>query len=382
MANIYKERVYIGIDEDGKQLVKWACGSSRKELHDNIVRLYVKYGLVDRFLKEVKREDPAEKPQKCVLLRDYYKNVWLPIKEKQVKKTTLTGYKAYFSKHILPEFGDRNMFEIRPFDIQTYFDSKVELSLKTQREHYNVLSALFDYAMDDERIMLPRNPVRSKHVTLSQSNKPTVEREALPSEVIQEIISQIGNLPNDQRRLMALLLFTGMRRGEILGLRWEDIDFERKAIEVKRNATYADNQAEVTSPKTTNGYRTLPLYGQLIDFLAPVGKTGFIIGGSKRKPISLTQYKNLFIAINKRIDLHEATAHVFRHSYLTMLDEAGVDPKTLQYIAGHGNFSFTMTRYVHGRERAALSAGAKFENLLASSNAINTISKLPVAVSQ
>ena len=65
-----------------------------------------------------------------------------------------------------------------------------------------------------------------------------------------------------------------------------------------------------------------------------------------------------------------------------MLDEAGVDPKTLQYIAGHGNFSFTMTRYVHGRERATLSAGSKFENLLASNNAINTISKLPVAVSQ
>ena len=95
MANIYKERVYIGIDEDGKQLVKWASGSSRKELHDNIVRLYVKYGLIDRFLKEVKREDPTEKPQKCVLLRDYYENVWLPIKEKQVKKTKRAAYATH-----------------------------------------------------------------------------------------------------------------------------------------------------------------------------------------------------------------------------------------------------------------------------------------------
>lgn len=382
MANIYKERVYIGVGEDGKAIIKWATGSTKRELHDSIVRLYVKYGMIDNFLKEVKRENAEEKPQKCVLLREYYESVWLPIKEKQVKKTTLTGYKAYFSKHLLPEFGDRNMFEIRPFDIQTYFDSKADLSLKTQREHYNVLCALFDYAMDDERVMLPRNPARSKHVTLSHSNKPTKVREALTSDVIQEIISKIGDLPDDQRRLMALFLFTGMRRGEVLGLRWEDIDLEKKSIEVKRNATYADNQAEVTSPKTTNGYRTLPLYGQLIDFLAPFGKKGYVIGGSDKKPISQTQYNNMFYAINKRIDLHDATAHVFRHSYLTMLDEAGVDPKTLQYIAGHGNFSFTMTRYVHGRERAALSAGEKFESLLATGNTSSSLSPLPTAAGQ
>lgn len=381
MANIFKERVHIGVGEDGKALVKWATGSTKRELHDSIVRLYVKYGMIDSFLKEVKRENAEEKPQKCILLREYYESVWLPIKEKQVKKTTLTGYKAYFSKHLLPEFGDRNMFEIRPFDIQTYFDSKANLSLKTQREHYNVLCALFDYAMDDERVMLPRNPARSKHVALGHSSKPAVEREALSSDIIQEIVSKIGDLPDDHRRLMALFLFTGMRRGEVLGLRWEDLDLEKKSIEVKRNATYADNQAEITSPKTTNGYRTLPLYGQLIEFLAPLGRKGFIIGG-KSMPISLTQYKNMFSAISKRIDLHDATAHVFRHSYLTMLDEAGVDPKTLQYIAGHGNFSFTMNRYVHGRERAALNAGEKFENLLATGNTASNLSSLPTAAGQ
>ena len=83
-----------------------------------------------------------------------------------------------------------------------------------------------------------------------------------------------------------------------------------------------------------------------------------------KKPISMTAYRTMFNHVRKAIDLHDATAHVFRHSYLTMLDEAGVDPKTLQYIAGHGNFSFTMNRYVHGRERAAMQAGVKFEGLL------------------
>ena len=65
----------------------------------------------------------------------------------------------------------------------------------------------------------------------------------------------------------------------------------------------------------------------------------------------MTAYRTMFNHVRKAIDLHDATAHAFRHSYLTLLDEAGVDPKTLQSIAGHGNFSFTLNRYVHGRER-------------------------------
>ena len=363
MASAFRERVHLGLDDDGHEIIKWASGNSKSELHDSIVRLYVKYGKIDRFLAEAKHALSYEAEKKVVLFRDYYEKVWLPLKEKQVKKTTLTGYKGYFNGHLLPEFGDKNIYEIRPFDIQAYFDSISHLSLKTQREHYNVLSALFDYAMDDERVLLPRNPARSKHVSIKYSEKETVVREALPSEVIRQIIADIGALPLMEKRLMALLLFTGMRRGEILGLRWEDIDFEKRMIEVRRNATYAENQAQITTPKTSNGYRTLPLYEQLIDFLGEPKKCGYIIG-EKQHPISDTTYRNMFNHIRNTVDLHDATAHIFRHSYLTMLDEAGVDPKTLQYIAGHGNFSFTMTRYVHGRKKAALQAGEKFEALL------------------
>ena len=155
-----------------------------------------------------------------------------------------------------------------------------------------------------------------------------------------------------ERRLMALLLFTGMRRGEVLGLRWEDLDFKTGFITVRRNATYAHNQAEVTTPKTSNGFRSLPLYAQLVEMLGTPKKSGYIIGEQKT-PITGTAYQCMFEKIRKTVDLHGATAHVFRHSYLTMLDEAGVDPKTLQYIAGHGNFSFTMNRYVHERKKAA-----------------------------
>lgn len=178
----------------------------------------------------------------CAPSKGYYEKVWLLEKRRSCKITTLAGYMGYFRKYLLPEFGDCNLYDIRPFNIQEYFQSIPHLTLKTQKEHYNVLSNLFDYAMDDENVALPRNPVKSKYVKVKYSESDSVIREPLPSEVVTEIISQIGTLPLMERRLLALLLFTGMRRGEVLGLRWEDLDFKTGFITVRRNATYAHNQ--------------------------------------------------------------------------------------------------------------------------------------------
>ena len=152
MASSYRERVYLGIDEEGHEIIKWASGDSKRELHDSIVRLYVKYGKIDRFLAEVQKPLSGESAKKVVLFRDYYEKVWLPEKRRSCKSTTLAGYMGYFCKYLLPEFGDCNLYDIRPFDIQEYFQSIPHLTLKTQKEHYNVLSNLFDYAMDDENV--------------------------------------------------------------------------------------------------------------------------------------------------------------------------------------------------------------------------------------
>lgn len=123
----------------------------------------------------------GESAKKVVLFRDYYEKVWLPEKRRSCKSTTLAGYMGYFRKYLLPEFGDYNLYDIRPFDIQEYFQSIPHLTLKTQKEHYNVLSNLFDYAMDDENVALPRNPVKSKCVKVKYSESDSVIREPLPS---------------------------------------------------------------------------------------------------------------------------------------------------------------------------------------------------------
>lgn len=154
-----------------------------------------------------------------------------------------------------------------------------------------------------------------------------------------------------------------MRRGEVLGLMWEDVDFGQRMISVCRSVTYPANQPNITTTKTKNGVRKVPADDNLILLLdRSENASGYIVGGEK--PVTLARYNAMCERIEKQVDLHDATAHIFRHSYLTLLDAAGVDPKTLQVIAGHGDIRITMNRYVHGREQEITEAGAKLNSLM------------------
>jgi len=144
---------------------------------------------------------------------------------------------------------------------------------------------------------------------------------------------------------------------------WEDIDTEKQMISVCRNVTYPTNQPNITTTKTKNGVRKVPADDNLILLLdRPGAAAGYIVGGDK--PVTLAYYTAMYERIERQVDLHEATAHIFRHSYLTLLDAAGVDPKTLQVIAGHGDIRITMNRYVHGREQEISDAGTKLSSLM------------------
>jgi len=189
------------------------------------------------------------------------------------------------------------------------------------------------------------------------------ERQALPLGRFKQIINGLHLLELADRRYLALILFTGMRRGEALGLRWEDIDVENGLIHIRRGVTHPQqNQPNIEDlPKTKNGVRDVPLDSMLIDFLSPMSKKGFIIGGEK--PISLSSFRAMWKRINKAIDLKGVTSHIFRHSYLTYAAGETTDLKTLQALAGHSTIQMTMDHYVHVQPEKLKELGNKMHNL-------------------
>ena len=121
-------------------------------------------------------------------------------------------------------------------------------------------------------------------------------------------------------------------------------------------------QPHIGTPKMEKGTRQIPIVGMLREYLEPVGEgETFIIGGDE--PITEMTFKRTFQRIAKTIDLHGATPHVFRHSFLTYAQTVVTDIKTLQAIAGHADIQTTMNRYVHRQSDRIVETGKRVTDL-------------------
>lgn len=356
MATRKRDRVEIGKDTQGKPVYRWVEGSTTKELHDAIVRTYIEYGLID----SVKVADPEQRETTAatsVVFKTYVDNWLTTYKAPKLKPTTLNGYRSILNKHLYPVFGKHRMSDISTSDVQTWLNKNSELAYKTLKEVINLMSMIFEDAIEDN--LASKNPTKSRKLVIPSSKK--TEREALTIDQFKRVNMNLSVLALEERRLMALLMYTGMRRGEVLGLMWEDIDAEKNEIHVRRNVTYAHNQPHVGTTKSDAGFRVIPLIPILWELLSYSGETGYIFGGEK--PFTRMNYNRRWDSIKKKVELYGATAHAFRHTFLTLLSNAGVQPKIIQVIAGHADISVTMNRYTHGQHSEIMNAGAAFTAL-------------------
>lgn len=163
--------------------------------------------------------------------------------------------------------------------------------------------------------------------------------------------------PVDFRCMLHLLITTGLRRGELLGLQWKDIDFEGHTIEIKRNITYTPEKGLVIdTPKTENSERIIPLLPYLAKLLKeykkdmyPFSKAAAFVFPSKdsdtipRDPNAITRKVKCFM---KKHNLPDMSPHDLRHSCATLLLSNGADIKSVQEILGHTDASTTLNFYV------------------------------------
>ena len=270
----------------------------------------------------------------------------------KLRPGTAMNYRLTIRKHLVPYFGQMHMNTITTADVQRFYNQHAHQARSTVRTMGILLHGIFESAIEDGLCTI--NPTRSKRLTMTQRKK---VREALPLEHAQDIIAGLPKLEPKDRLLVALLIFTGIRRGEALGLQWADIDFERKLISIKRSVRFVGNKGYIGPTKSSAGVRLIPLSPQLEEVLDQVDHGGKYLLGNGEFPITEMTYKRGWERICRTIDMHGATAHVLRHTYITMA-AAHLDIKTLQTIAGHADISTTMNRYAHGREDRIIQANA------------------------
>lgn len=350
--SIETRRIIVSFNEDGTPVYKQLRAYSQDEMNVKIVKAFVESGRIQEIL-------PAYHfgtlPERTVVLKDYALE-WLS-RKRRLKENTRVTYLKYLNQYIIPTLGEKYISAISVTDVQTMLDKYEKLSRKTLQEMKSTLSQVFKYALSDE--LIRKNPCDSVDLVIPSSRKK--ERHALPLSDYQDIISHLQSLTGKEKRFLALCLFTAMRRGEVLGLQWEDI--YSNAIHVKRNVTHPQkNQPCVTTPKTKAGFRTIPMIEPLKLALAPFEESGFIIGGEQ--PITMTMYNTMWRHILESIDMHGATPHVLRHSYLTYAVGATTDFKTIQGISGHSDVFTLMNRYAHPQEEKKIELSEEMTKIL------------------
>lgn len=265
--------------------------------------------------------------------------------EKEILKiSTYNIYKRYVTNHIKPFFKDMALRKISKELIQGFINSMQTLSASTVKGIYCVLKKILKKAYDNNFIdaiwvgvILPRNKKTIVNVFTKEEQK-RIEN----SLNIQENPNEIGIL---------ICLYTGIRIGELCGLRWEDINFLKGTIIISRTAQRItiDNKSVVRElpPKSETSHRTIPMPTLLSEKLISFNKKkGYVIDTDSHITDPRT-YQNQYRRILERAGVEYANFHTLRHTFSVRALEVGFDVKTLSEILGHADATITLKRYAH-----------------------------------
>lgn len=367
----YRFRAYLGKTELGKQITRYTTWYAPSDLTPTKAERAALKAAAE-WEKQVKAEyeqdlkDPArvkarEIDRTKTDFSDFIQNVWFPlcVCNGEHKHTTIEFYRHITNK-ISEYFDDKILQKITSLQIQEYiiylrtaYKTKQgkALSDKTIRHHYCVLTLIFGFAIEQELII--KNPMDK--VECPKLAKKKVE--AFTQEQAEVFFSLLPKCSIDFRCMLYLLITTGLRRGELLGLQWGDIDFDNLTIEIKRNVTYTKRKGIVVdTPKTENSNRIIPLLSVVAELLKHYKRefhlfsqtNTFVFPSDKgntipKDPNAITRKVKNFM---KRNGLPELSPHDLRHSCATLLLNNGADIKSVQEILGHSDASTTLNFYV------------------------------------
>jgi len=271
------------------------------------------------------------------------------LKNRQIKPSTVYSYRSMLANFILPEFGKKEMSQIRPADI-TVFLVKAETdgaSTKYRLNLYSLLKVMFEVAVEYELVTV--SPVRRK------IHRPQYKARKKPALTAEEIRQVLENIPASHKALFITIALTGQRIGELLALRWADVDFTTQRLSIRSNLW----RGTFVKPKTEASERTLPLPTVLRNILLDhrqntryTDAEDFIFckaDGSACDPDHLRNqvlYPALQAAGIKRASRSHGF-HLFRHSAGSIVHSLTRDLKQAQELLGHAHVSTTSDIYVH-----------------------------------
>lgn len=323
--------------------------------------------LIDRTYEDRHSNNVVDKE---IFVNDWF-DYWIEnAKKNTVKVATLDNYMNKYRLYISEYIGNMIIGDVKLVHCQNIINQlhNQGKSMKTIKLVKAILYDLFKYATLN--YIIPINPV-SENLKLPKGNQK--EPRVLTIEEQEMLLDKRSDTENGY--VYSFILQTGLRFGEVMALKWEDIDYENECIVLRNNAYFdqANKEYIFYSPKSESGYRNIPLTKKALmilrkkkEAIAKVKCVDYRYIGcvflNERGTLSLaSRYNKDLKKFAKDYEIESFSLHSLRHTFATRCIEAGMKPKTLQKILGHSNISITMNLYVHVTDEERKNEMEKFE---------------------
>lgn len=356
----------------------------------------------------VDKHDGIKADVKALTVNDCFK-LWKELK-RGVKDSTFQNYVYMYEMFVMPTFGKKRVVQVQRSDIKRFYNGLVDqkvLKISTVDNIHNVLHQVFQVAVDDNYIR--QNPTDRMLKELRVAHGHEIEkRKALTLEQQELFFNYMKNTPQYRHwyPVFYIMANTGMRVGELTGLRWQDVDMENGIISVNHTLVYYNHRDElgtyfsINTPKTEAGCREIPMVAGVKEAFEMIREYQQEVGIQSKARID--GYED-FIFVNKDGNMqHHGTlnkaikricrdcndqvlleqgiesnpvllpnfsCHILRHTFATRLCESGINIKVIQDVLGHVDVSTTMDIYVDVMNETKKRELANFDGYMANARA-------------
>ena len=356
----WEGRYVIGRDEKGFPITKNVLAKTKTECAAKLEQL-----------RKSLQEPANDQPKPGILLGDWL-NLWYQgYKKANLRPNTQMSYERRIYQHIIPALGDIHLDKLTTGDIQKFYTHLKKggrllraelygegLSDQTVRGIHTTLHAALNKAVEEKLIF--RNPADGCKLP---SAKPR-EKQVLTPEEIQRLLIQARE--DGCYELLLLELSTGLRRGEICALKWDDLSFKTGALKIERQVHRVKGELIISQPKTQASNRSIvlpaPVLAVLKNYRHSVHSQWMFPSPVKENsPQDPAAVRKKLSAILERADCKHIRFHDLRHTFATASLEHGMDVKTLSTIIGHVSSSTTLNIYAHVTDEMQRTAAAKID---------------------
>lgn len=275
---------------------------------------------------------------------------WLSYKKPRIKESTYSNYKFTIDRFLKVKFDGKTLGFFTSYNFNQYIEQLQEkLANKTTRKIGVILKSILRYAerkydFDFKLDLITLPLIDPKEISIfNEKERLKLEKHLSKSQDIKELGIYIS-------------LYAGLRIGEACALKWSDIDFENKLINITHTLQRVyvdkdDTKVVITNPKTKQSLRKIPIARDLLTKLKEMKKyyenDDYILTGRSDRFVEPIGYRYTYKKVLRECRLQYKNYHCLRHTFATRCIRVGMDVKSLSEILGHSNISVTLSIYVH-----------------------------------